>query len=449
MAKPNHARLAKSPAYRPATESPAQAGLSISALVSTLAAFALAFAGAGGTAPPRAIHVGNDRELAAAVGALRDSGGTIVLQPNHYRRLVVPARPHASALLEIVGSEGVRIERVLLDGSRRVSIGRIAIVPRSQNASLEVRASSEIELYELLVTAQGTPYAASVVVPDSRGVRIRRSRFTHCGDRSPAWSNCLLLSDGANDLVVEDSRFHDCFGCDFIHGRFGTGLTVRRNRFERALPCRLGRVRCGHQDLIELFAGRRLRFEGNHFGVYRIGGAQLYLTGPMANVRIVNNVFVGTDPLVPRYRARVGLIVGSAYSRELPLDVTIANNTILTGARRSDGFAGSLRMSSVYGGLPKHVRPIVANNVIGLLADRWPVCHAARAFVANVVARGRPCSATDRVGDPRLDDLARPTDRSMLLIDRASRAYAPERDASGRVRRGRPDVGAYEYVGRR
>ena len=62
----------------------------------------------------------------------------------------------------------------------------------------------------------------------------------------------------------------------------------------RALPCAIGRVRCGHQDLIELFAGRWLRFEANRFGIYRMGGAQLYLTSAVDHVRITNNVFVGT-----------------------------------------------------------------------------------------------------------------------------------------------------------
>jgi hypothetical protein len=52
-------------------------------------------------------------------------------------------------------------------------------------------------------------------------------------------------------------------------------LTIRGNRFERALPCAIGRIRCGHQDLIELFGRRRLRVEDNYFGVYEVGGAQL------------------------------------------------------------------------------------------------------------------------------------------------------------------------------
>ena len=417
--------------------------LALAPLLSVVALVSAAAPGrADGDGALRTIRVGTDAEFAAAVAALRD-GGTILLRPHHYRELVVGDR--SAAPLRIVGSPGVRIERILLERTRRVSLRSIALVPLARDARIEVRRSSGIELRDLLVTAKGTRYSASVVVPDSRGVRIRRSRFTHCGDRSPEFSNCLLLFEASSDLVLEDNRFHDCYGCDFVHGRFGSGLTVRRNRFERALPCRIGHVRCSHQDLVELFAGRWLRFEGNHFGVYRRGGAQLYLTNAVDHVRIVNNVFVGTDPRVPGYRARVALIVGSAYSRRLPRDVTIANNTILTGARRADGFAGSLRMSSRYGGLPKRVRPVVANNVIALLESRWPVCPAAREFVSNVIVRGRRCGASDVVGDPGLDAAGRPVDGTSLVVDAADAAHAPARDATGRQRDDLPDIGAFEY----
>ena len=119
-------------------------------------------------------------------------------------------------------------------------------------------------------------------------------------------------------MVIEGNRFHDCRGCDFVHGRFGSNLTIRGNRFDRALPCRMDAYRCGHNDLVQLFSGRRLRVERNRFGVYRQGGAQLYLTNDVDHATIVNNLFVGTDPRVPGYRARMGVIVGSATSKRLP-----------------------------------------------------------------------------------------------------------------------------------
>ena len=131
--------------------------------------------------------------------------------------------------------------------------------------------------------------------------------------------------------MIEDNRFHDCFGCDFVNGRFGSHLTIRDNRFERALPCRMGRYRCGHNDLVQLFGGRRLLVARNHFGVYREGGAQLYLTNAVDYATIVNNVFVGTDPSVPGYRARMGIVIGSSESQRLPYYAQVVNNTILTG----------------------------------------------------------------------------------------------------------------------
>lgn len=368
-----------------------------------------------------------------------------MLRPGAYGTLVVP--PRSGTLLRIEGMPGTVVERVVLDGVRNASVGPLRVSPVTGDAGVEVSESRRIELHDLFVTAQGTRRSAAVSIPDSHGVTIRDSEFAHCGDRSPAFVNCLLVLDWATDVVIEGNWFHDCAGCDFVHGRFGSRLTIRNNRFERALPCRIGRVRCGHQDLVELFAGRRLRVEGNRFGVYRVGGAQLYLTGPMSDVVVANNVFFGYDRRVPGYRARIGLIVGSAGTGPVPRYVRIVNNTILTGSRRNDGYAGSLRMSSRYGGLPRRVRPILANNVIGVLERPNRVCSTARLAVSNVVVRGEPCSRSDVVGSPNLDRRGRPTAVSDLLIDRANRHWAPRYDVVGRRRGRAPDVGAYEYAG--
>jgi hypothetical protein len=396
-------------------------------------------------ATPATVWVGSESEVAAAVYRLAATGGHIVLRPGTYRgTLVVP--PRSGARLRIDGRPGTLVERVLLDHADNVSVGRMRVSPVDGDAGVDVIQSRHVELHDLFVTAQGTARSASVRIPDSQHVTIRDSEFAHCGDRSPVFVNCLLVLDWATDVLIEDSWFHDCAGCDFVHGRFGSRLTIRRNRFERALPCRIGRARCGHQDLIELFAGRRLRVEGNRFGVYRVGGAQLYLTGPMSDVVVANNVFLGYDRRVRGYRARIGLIVGSAGPGPVPRYVRVVNNTILTGARRSDGYSGSLRMSSRYGGLPKRVRPIVANNVIGVLDRPNRVCSTARLAASNVVLRGTPCSHSDVVGPPNLDRHGRPTSGSDLLIDRANRHYAPRFDLAGHRRGSSPDIGAFEYV---
>ena len=67
----------------------------------------------------------------------------------------------------------------------------------------------------------------------------------HCGDRAREFTNCVTLYRWSHRVVIEDNRFHDCLGCDFIHGRFGTHLTIRRNRFDRSLPCRMSRTGAG------------------------------------------------------------------------------------------------------------------------------------------------------------------------------------------------------------
>jgi hypothetical protein len=261
------------------------------------------------------------------------------------------------------------------------------------------------------------------------------------------FSNCVHLKPHTRHIRILDNRFHDCRGCDFVHGRFGYDLTLQGNRFERALPCHLSRERCRHQDLVQLWSGSHLHVEGNTFGVYRRGAAQLYLARAVDDVSIVNNVFLGSDPRVPRYRARIAIIVGSKGSKRVPLRVSIVNNTILTGARRIDGYAGSIRMSSVYWGLLRRKRPLLANNVIGLVEVPHHVCSVARRAVSNVVLRGVACRGANLVGQVHLDSHGRPTAASTLLIDRASRGLGARRDIDGRLRDSRPDIGAYEYRG--
>ena len=410
----------------------------------------MVLAGASGaeSAATRTIRVKNDKQLQAAVFKLRHSGGTIRLRRGFYRRLVVRGR--SSRPLRIVGTRGVRIEHVVFDRTKNISLGRVAITPRSRKALVELWDSKHIDLHQLVVTAQGTDHLASVEIHRSRYVTIRRSRFTHCGDRSREFPFCLALFRRSRHVTVEDNRFHDCHGCDFIHGRFGSNLTIRRNRFERALPCRfslLGRYRCGHQDLIALFAGRHLRIEGNYFGVYKYGGAQLYLTGPVDHVSIENNLFVGTDRRLPGYHARMAILVGVKGSERLPRFVEIVNNTILTGFKRIDGYEGSLRISRAYryGGYSRRERPLIVNNVIALLRTYGRVCFGARGSLSNLIVRGHRCSWSDFVGAPNLDRRGRPTAQSLLVIDQASRPFAPPRDIEGRRRAGTPDIGAYEY----
>ncbi len=411
------------------------------------AAAAAAVTVEGGATPPAAkrpptIVVGSDAGFARATEKLRGSGGTIVLRPRLYRRLVIG--PRSGKQLRILGSRGTRVERILFSRTRRVSLGNMTIRPIRGDARIELQTARDIDLHDLVITAKGSSRAASIFVAHAHHVTIRRSIFTHCGDFSPDFVNCVTLNRGAHNVVIEDNRFHDCRGCDFIHGRFGSRLTIRRNTFDRALPCHMGRYRCGHNDLVQLFAGQWLRVEQNRFGVYRDGGAQLYLTDDLDYATIVNNVFVGTDPRVPGYRARMAIVIGANESMRLPWYAEVANNTILTGYRRRDGYEGSIRMSSKYGGVRLWKRPIVANNVIALLETSGRVCAVAQRFLRNIVIDGRNCAAGDYAGPVDLDAFGRPLADS-AVIGLANRHYAPPIDVTGRFRDAQPDIGAYEY----
>jgi len=397
-----------------------------------------------GGADARTLVVGNEAQFDRAVKQLRRPGGRIVLRPRLYRKLVIG--PRSRRPLRIVGSRGARVQSLIFESTQHVSLGGIRVGPISGNALVQIRRSRHVVLHDLVVSARRSRFSASVLIPDSRQVTIRSSNFMHCGDRVGEFVNCVTLYRWSHDVLLERNHFHDCQGCDFVHGRFGSDLTLRRNVFERALPCSMGRYRCGHQDLVQLFAGRRLRVVGNRFGVYREGGAQLYLTNSVDYATIVNNVFVGTDPRVPGYQARMGIVIGSNRSRRLPYYAKILNNTILTGWLRRDGYAGSLRMSSRYGSVPRWKRPLVANNVIALLETPGRVCGFSRLFVSNLVIRGRSCSDFGVVGSAGIDWLGRPV-RGSALIDSANRSLAPATDASGRRRGRAPDIGAIEYRG--
>jgi hypothetical protein len=392
------------------------------------------------------ISVRSGAQFQAAVATLERSGGTIVLERHVYRSLVVG--PRSSRRLRIVGRPGARVVRIHFDRTRNVSLGRVTIAPGARDAHVLVEGSSGVDLHDLVVTAVGTRRAASIELPRSRYVSIRRSTFNHCGDRVPYWVFCISPRPTASHVRIEDNRFHDCLGCDFIHGRFRSDLTIRRNTFDRALPCAIRHVRCAHQDHIELFAGERLLVDSNRFGAYRIGGAQLYIANQVDYARIVNNLFVGTDPQVPGHRSRFALVVGTRINRRVPRHVEIVNNTILTGAGVAR-YADSIRVSHHYGDVPHAARPLVANNVIAVYKPNNWACRGARRSVRNVILRGAACSPSDRVGRPDLDANGRPTAASTLLIGRADPRLAPRRDLDGRPRRGPnapPEIGAFEYV---
>ena len=284
---------------------------------------------------------------------------------------------------------------------------------------------------------------ATLRLDRAHAVTIRRSDFSHCGELTTC-----LLTGRSHGLRVVDNHFHDCRGCDFLRGRFGTNMVIRGNRFDRALlgPCGRDPNKCNHQDLIEIQGGNGLLVERNRFGLYQIpGGGQLYLLARTRNVVIRNNLFLATDPLVPGVESHVAINLGG--TRYVPRNVVIKHNTILSGkARPAKGVNGSIRLVPRYAAVPLEERPIIANNVIRLARAPELLCQWAQLSERNVILDGAGCSPTDVVGDPRLDRLGRPTADSTLTIDGADLRWPTRVDMRGWLRDALPDIGAYEYA---
>ena len=389
-------------------------------------------------------YVRDEAQFERAVAALRSTGGRVVLLPHLYRGELVVG-PRDGGELTIVGVRGARVQTLSLDHTRSVAVEHLTVAPLGADAHLVVAASQRILLSGMTFTAVGTDRLVDVQLDHSNGVTVRDSSFSHCGDHAPDWALCLRPG-WANHVTIEHNRFHDCRGCDFIHGRAGVDTTIRDNRFARALACRSGAVKCFHQDMVELFAADGLVISRNRFGVTQHGAAQVYLTDAVDRVRIANNLFRRSDPRAPGAHSPVGVLIGSALSPHLPHRVEIVNNTILSGSATRRHAAMSVMVSPRYVHLRWTNRPLVANNVLARVLQPHLLCAGVARSTANVVARGWGCSPSDTVGDPNLDVDGRPTRTSLLVIDRANPAFAPPYDLTGRPRGGKPEIGCYEYV---
>jgi hypothetical protein len=390
-------------------------------------------------------YVENGRAFQQAVRDFRWSGGRIVLLPGDYLRPLVIG-PRSGRPLDIVGAPGARVQRLWILRSRAVTVRGLIVRPLSGDAEVLAQRSHGLVFRRDTFTAKRTEFKVGLRLDYSRGVVVRNSRFSHCGDHTPKWSTCLLPR-WASHLRVVHNWFHDCRGCDFIGGRAGPGLVIRENRFDRALACDTGWVKCAHQDLIELFNADGMLVTRNVFGISQGGGAQLNLATADDDVRIVDNLFLRDDPRAPGIVPRVGILLGTRSSPRVPLGVEIANNTILSGAPKRHHAESSIVLSPGYAHVLRRNRPLIANNVIAWLMVPALVCGLARDSLQNVVGTGTACGLSDVVGDPLLDPAGRPTAGSTLLIDLADPALAPRLDLDGAARVGPPDIGAYEFSG--
>jgi hypothetical protein len=391
--------------------------------------------------------VTNGAAFQRAVADFAMTGGRIVLLPGSYRRPLVVG-PRSNSTLDIVGTDGARIQSLRLDHAQDVIVRGLLVRPLTGDGGIVAKRSRRIIFRGDTFTAKGTDFKVGLRLNHSRGVVVRNSEFSRCGDHTPKWSTCLLPRWAA-DVRIVHNWFHDCRGCDFIGGRAGPNAVIRENRFDRALACHTGWVKCAHQDLIELFNADGMVITRNVFGVSQGGGAQLNLATADDDVRITDNLFLRDDPRAPGVVARVAILLGTRAAQRIPLRAVVVNNTILSGARKGRHEASSIVLGPGYPGLLRRNRPLIANNVIAQLMDTSLVCGRARDSVKNVIVNlalnVSPCGATDVVGDPLLDPDGRPTAASALVIDQADPALAPSRDIDGAERVGPPDIGAYEF----
>ena len=330
----------------------------------------------------------------------------------------------------------------------------LVVVPRGLSGLVRVERSTGIAFHGLHVLGTERSWAR-VELAASNGVVFRSGEFTHCGDRTV----CVRLG-GSSGVQIVGSRFYDCFGCDFIRGVVGRGLLLRGNSFDRSLvsSCGVDAGVCNHNDLVQLQGGRDVTVERNRFGVYEPpGAAQLYLSGPLENVLIRDNVFLARDPALPGLR-RVpnGIVLGNARDTGtghpynlLPAGVTVAHNTILSGAMRGWGkdpdWASSLVVSPRYAALPEGERPLVVNNVFGLMESARALCGYVR-LARNVTIAGSVCTADEVAGRPEARPDRPPDAASDLVIDVGLLGFSSV-DKRGQRRDESPDIGAYEYAG--
>jgi hypothetical protein len=396
-----------------------------------LAVLSLVFTG-GATA--RTLRAWDGPSFQAALAQAR-SGDTIALRDGSYPILVVQGR-RFGARLRIEGSRNASLAGTHFDRSSNVTLVGVTITPPgTEPARISIRRSRHITVDRVLVAGRrGGAGAAIATDRTSADVIVRRSEITSCG----SGARCIEL--GARRLLLAGNAFHDCYDCDFVRGSSSGGVTIRGNSFDRAIRggCTQGTA-CNHNDHIQIMGGGPWRIVGNRFGDRHGGAASVWVNHGVRNTRnrihdvlVASNVFAGDGGL---FAIRIGGGTGAGVG--LPRRIAVVNNTVLSGT------VSALAISSGWHTTPPSARPLVANNVFAVQARRS--CALGR-FSSNVAETGTAC-AGGAVGPAQLDSAGRPTSTSALVIDKADPRYAPARDFTGAMRRGRPDRGAFEYRG--
>lgn len=351
-----------------------------------------------------AVHVNTTAEARAAIDRIGNRAGTIVLERGRYGKIVVGPRSSKARWLTVRAEPGALTKHLVVARAHRVKLVGLRVTNYWGGAGLlYVTRSSQVRLEGISVA--GRPgNVARIRVAWSGTVSVKGSELSACGEGAV----CLGLRSSSN-VTVSGNIFRDCLGCDFVGISRVTGMRLAGNTLDRALPgpcmgpttsadAELAAVDppgCNHQDLVQVIGAYDLTIEGNRFGAYDYGAAQLYVSGQYGadNIVIRDNHFLAADPTVPGLVPVNGLIVGNPPGfRGLPSRVLIEGNTIESGAPRDpgrylywQGVANSLIVSEGYLDWPVDERPVVVGNTFATMSAPELVCATAQ------VAPGQGC----------------------------------------------------------
>ena len=318
-----------------------RSGARVAVLVVASALLVALDAGASTDAGSRStrLSVGSEAQFDAAARALRRSGGTIVLRPRLYRQLVIGWR--SGKPLRIVGTRGTRIESVIFDRAYRVSLGHVTIGPIRGDALVDVRASRHVVLHDLVVTARGTRFRRACASRTRATSRSGGAPSHTAVDRSwrPAACSC-----GAGRALLSPKTTGSTIAAGATSCTAGSAATSRSAETASNGRFRAGDERPppGHQDLVQLFAGQRL-VERNRFGIQ--GGRGPAVPDERGRSRDDREQHLRRHRPATAWPSRAH---GHHRQRRVEAPAALRQDREQHdphGARRRDGYAGSIRMS--------------------------------------------------------------------------------------------------------
>lgn len=406
--------------------------------VGVTAVCALVFACIAGLTPAAAmrqraakeIPVSDAASFERAVSSAR-AGDTIHLADGSYPALSVTGRKYASPV-RIAGTRNARLAGLKVGGSSNLVVSGITVTPpASDRVVVQIAASSNITLDGVLIDGRTETAGAWIQTdPSDSKVTISNSEITDCG----TGNRCI--APGANGLQILHDAFHDCLDCDFIRGQAGGPTLIADNTFDRAIPGACG-TKCNHNDMVQVLGGGPWTIVRNRFGEQRVGAAPVFVSTSVNNrTNRIHDVTIASNLFVSGSSGYFAMQIAVGGSPGPPLDVSVVNNTILSGS------ASAIRLGSPWAGLPEDQKPLVANNIFGKSVKN-DLCAEARTS-HNLVEQGTACPG-DFVGSANLDAIGAPTKASALVLGRADSAYAPATDYYGHPTGTAPDIGAIQF----